>query len=243
MKNAIIFGLALIINATVFAQSKKELEAQVNALKTEIEQLKKPKEVTLTTEQEKASYGLGILMAGNLKRQGGDSILLDFLKAGFSDVYLNKTPKIGEQEASMIVQQYMQLAMERKIKRAKEAGEVFLNTNKTKEGVKVTATGLQYKILASGTGKKPQPSDKVTVHYTGKLIDGTEFDSSVRKGAPLTLGANEFIRGFSEALMMMSEGDKWILYIPYDIAYGERGSGQIPPYSALIFELELIKVN
>jgi FKBP-type peptidyl-prolyl cis-trans isomerase len=243
MKNAIIFGLALVINATLYAQSKKELEAQVNMLKTEIEQLKKPKEFTLTTEQEKASYGLGILMAGNLKRQGGDSILLDFLKAGFSDVYLNKTLKIGEQEASMIVQQYMQLAMERKIKKAKEAGEAFLNTNKTKEGVKTTTSGLQYKILATGTGKKPQPSDKVTVHYTGKLIDGTEFDSSVRKGAPLTMGANEFIRGFSEALMMMSEGDKWILYIPYDIAYGERGSGQIPPYSALIFELELIKVN
>jgi FKBP-type peptidyl-prolyl cis-trans isomerase len=243
MKNALIFCLALLLNTTLFAQSKKELEAQVNTLKKEIEQLKKPNEFTLTSEQEKASYGLGILMAGNLKRQGGDSILVDFLKEGFSDVYLNKTLKISEQEASMIVQQYMQLAMERKIKKAKEAGEVFLNTNKTKEGVKVTASGLQYKVLSTSTGKKPQPSDKVTVHYTGKLIDGTEFDSSVRKGTPLTMGANEFIRGFSEALMMMSEGDKWILYIPYDIAYGERGSGQIPPYSALIFELELIKVN
>jgi FKBP-type peptidyl-prolyl cis-trans isomerase len=243
MKHTLFFCLVVLTSTTLFSQSKKELEAQVNTLKAEIEQLKKPKEITLNTELEKASYGLGILMAGNLKRQGGDSILVDFLQAGFGDVYLKKTLKINEQEASMIVQQYMQLSMERKMKKVKEAGQVFLNTNKTKEGVKVTPSGLQYKILATGTGKKPLASDRVTVHYTGKLTDGTEFDSSVRKGTPLTLGANEFIRGFSEALLMMSEGDKWMLFIPYDIGYGERGSGQIPPYAALVFEVELIKVN
>jgi FKBP-type peptidyl-prolyl cis-trans isomerase FklB len=138
----------------------------------------------------------------------------------------------------------MQQASEKKSAKAKDLGKNFLENNKKNEGVIVTASGLQYKVLTQGTGKMPTPNSNVTVHYTGKLIDGTVFDSSVQRGTPADFGVTQVIRGWTEALQLMKEGDKWILYIPYDLAYGERGAGgSIPPYSALIFEVELIKVN
>ena len=120
----------------------------------------------------------------------------------------------------------------------------MLMENKTKEGVKTTPSGLQYKIVSEGTGKSPTTADRVTVHYTGKLTDGTIFDSSVQRGQPATFRVNQVIPGWTEALQMMQEGDKWTLYIPYTLAYGERGSPPaIPPFSTLIFEVELMKVN
>ena len=123
-------------------------------------------------------------------------------------------------------------------------GQRFLAENKTKEGVKTTASGLQYKVITAGNGKAPIVTDKVTVHYTGKLTDGTIFDSSVARGTPYTTGLTQVIGGWTEALQLMHEGDKWIIFIPENLGYGSRGSGaQIPPYSVLIFELELIKVN
>ncbi|HEY5823925.1 MAG TPA: FKBP-type peptidyl-prolyl cis-trans isomerase, partial [Cyclobacteriaceae bacterium] len=126
----------------------------------------------------------------------------------------------------------------------KEGGVKFLNENKTKEGVKTTASGLQYKVITSGKGKMAKAESSVTVHYTGKLIDGTVFDSSVERGAPATFGVSQVIAGWTEAMQLMHEGDKWILYIPSELGYGERGAGgQIPPHSALIFEVELIKVD
>jgi len=126
----------------------------------------------------------------------------------------------------------------------KEESKVFLNANKTAAGIKVTASGLQYKILATGKGKVPAASAGVTVHYTGKLVDGSVFDSSVERGEPATFTLNQVIPGWTEALQLMHEGDKWMLFIPAELGYGERGSGgQIPPNAALIFEVELIKVN
>ena len=110
--------------------------------------------------------------------------------------------------------------------------------------MKTTATGLQYKVVTQGKGKSPGITDRVTVHYTGKLVDGTIFDSSIQRGQPATFRVNQVIPGWTEALRMMKEGDKWILYIPYALGYGERGSPpQIPPFSTLIFEVELLKVN
>lgn len=240
----IVLGAALLLSTSLFAQSKKELQAEVTKLKAEIEQLKKPKEVELDNEHKKASYGLGTFIASNLKSQGGDSLDLDALAAGLKDVFLDKPLKIEQQEAMTIVQNYMQQAMEKKSNKVKEEGRAFLEENKTKEGVKVTESGLQYKVITEGNGKSPGPDGNVTVHYTGKLMDGTVFDSSVERGEPVTFGVNEVIAGWTEALQMMHEGDKWTLYVPYDLAYGERGAGgQIPPYATLIFEVELLKVN
>ena len=239
-----IFCFMLLLSTSLFAQSKKELIAQVNALKAQIEELKKTKVVELDNDHKKASYGLGVLMASNVKKQGGDSLNADALAEGLKDVFLSKTPRMNEQECMSIVQPYMQKAMERKSNEAKEGGIKFLEANKTKEGVVVTASGLQYKSLVKGTGKSPGPNDNVTVHYTGKLIDGTVFDSSVTKDKPATFGVTGVIPGWTEALQLMHEGDKWMVFIPYQLAYGDQGAGgQIPPFAALIFEVELIKVN
>lgn len=248
---SVIFCLVVLISASAFAQSKKELQAkvtsltsEVTALKAEIEQLKKPKEVSLNTIHERASYSLGVLMGSNVKRQGGDSLVVDALNAAMTDVFLGKPLKIQEQECSMIIQPYMQQAMENKTKIAKAEGVNFLNANKTKPGVVTTASGLQYKKLTEGKGKQPTAEKNVTVHYAGKLIDGLEFDSSIKRGEPASFDVNGVIPGWTEALQLMHEGDKWELYIPSELAYGERGAGgQIPPHSVLIFEVELIKVN
>jgi len=124
----------------------------------------------------------------------------------------------------------------------RKEGEEFLAINKTKEGVQVTESGLQYKIITEGTGAKPSESDKVKVHYTGKLIDGTVFDSSIDRGTPTEFTTNQVIKGWTEALMMMSVGSKWELAIPADLAYGDRGTGPIPAGSALLFEVELLDI-
>jgi FKBP-type peptidyl-prolyl cis-trans isomerase FklB len=219
------------------------LKAEEAQLKKETEELKKPKEINLTNIHKKASYGLGVLMATNVKKQGGDSLDIVTLTAGMEDVFLRKTLKLDEQQATMIVQEYMQNAMTRLAGKAKEESQAFLNANKTAAGVKVTSSGLQYKILTTGKGKAPAATSSVTVHYTGKLVDGTIFDSSIEK-EPATFAVNQVIPGWTEALQLMHEGDKWMLFIPAELGYGERGAGgQIPPHAALIFEVELIKVN
>lgn len=240
----LILCFFVLISYTVQAQSKKELAAEVTKLKAEISELKKPKEANLSDEDKKASYGLGVLIASNLKNQGGDSVDLESLYFGIQDVFKKNKLIIEEQECSMIVQGYMQQAMEKKVANMKAEGQAFLDANKLKDGVKVTASGLQYQVITSGSGKTPAAADNVTVHYTGKLVDGTVFDSSVERNEPATFGVGQVIPGWTEALQLMHEGDKWLLVIPYELGYGERGAGgQIPPYSALIFEVELIKVN
>ena len=239
-----ILSLILMTGSVVFAQSKKELQAEVNQLKTTIEEMKKPKEIMIDSEHKKVSYGLGVLMASNLKTQGGDSLDLESLTSGIKDALLARPLKVSEQEAMAIVQPYMMKAMEKKTAKMKEEGVKFCNENKSKEGVTVTSSGLQYKVLTKGTGKMPTAANNVTVHYTGRLINGTVFDSSVERGQPANFGVNQVIAGWTEALQLMHEGDKWLLVIPSELAYGERGAGgQIPPHSTLIFEVELIKVN
>lgn len=240
----LIFILTLTISTSILAQSKKEMQTEIEKLKSEITELKKPKTVNMEDPMVKISYSLGTLMASNVKTQGADSLDLDALSAGLKDVLQGKTLLVDQNEAMGLVQNYMQQAMMRKAEKAKAAGQQFLADNKTKEGVITTASGLQYKVLQQGNGKQPTAQDRVTVHYAGTLIDGTPFDSSIKRGQPATFGVSGVIRGWTEALQLMKEGDKWMLYIPYDLAYGERGSGaQIPPYSTLLFEVELIKVN
>jgi FKBP-type peptidyl-prolyl cis-trans isomerase len=247
----LIYCIAFLISIPAISQSKKELQAQVEQLKKETDQLKAevqtlktPKEIELNDTIKQVSYGLGTLVASNLKSQGGDSLNIDAMIAGLKDIMLGKEPKLQQMEAIAMVQVYMQKAMERKTAQAKVDNAKFLESNKKTEGVQTTKSGLQYKVISSGKGSKsPLATDKVTVHYTGKLIDGTVFDSSSGRD-PITFEVGGVIAGWTEALQLMKEGDKWMIYLPYDIAYGERGAGdQIPPYATLIFEVELIKVN
>ena len=246
------FVLVIFLHTNLIAQSKKELVAEVAQLKakneklrSEIVQLKKPKEVVLNNEHQRASYGVGVIMASNLKGQGGDSLDVEVLSQAIKDFYENKELKISQQECMPIVQQYMQAASTEKSENMKKENLAFLERNKSAEGVKVTASGLQYKVVtASGAGKSPLATDNVTVHYVGTTIGGVEFDSSVRRGQPATFRLNEVIGGWTEGVQLMKEGDKFMFYIPQELGYGERGAGgQIPPFATLIFEIELIKVN
>jgi FKBP-type peptidyl-prolyl cis-trans isomerase len=247
----LIVCFVLAVGMPGFSQSKKQLAADNQKLKSEllrlqsqIDSLKKPKHIAVDTDPQKVSYSLGVMIGSNITSQGMDSLEIDNVVAALQDVYNKKDLKISEEEAQMIFQQYMEKNMERKTEKAKAEGVSFLEQNKSKEGVKTTSSGLQYEIVKEGTGKNPGPNSSVTVHYTGKLLDGTVFDSSVTRGQPATFGLNQVIRGWTEGLQLIKEGGKAILYIPYDLAYGERGAGaQIPPYSALIFEVELIKIN
>jgi FKBP-type peptidyl-prolyl cis-trans isomerase FklB len=240
----LIVCVTLFVSVPLFSQSKKELLAEITTLKAEIAELKKPKEADTTNIHQKASYGLGVIIATNLKMQGGDSLDIETLNIALSDTYFGKPLKMEPQKSSMVVQQYMQQAMERKAAKSREENSAFLEKNKNEEGVKVTASGLQYKVVTTGTGKTPLATDKVTVNYVGKLVDGTVFDNSENHKEPAMFVVDQVIPGWTEALQLMHEGDKWILFIPSELGYGEQGAGgQIPPHATLIFEVELVKVN
>jgi FKBP-type peptidyl-prolyl cis-trans isomerase len=235
----------------VFSQSKKELQAevaklhaQVTQLNAELTELKKPIEVNLNDSTKQVSYCFGVVIGSNMKNTGLDSLDMEAFHIAMKDVFSDQPLKVDAREAEATMQQYMQQTMIKKSAILKEQSQKFLDVNKTREGIRTTSSGLQYSVVSEGNGKTPTTTDRVTVHYTGKLIDGTPFDSSIQRGQPATFRVNQVIPGWTEALQLMQEGDKWILYIPYSLGYGERGSPpQIPPYSTLIFEVELIKVN
>ena len=174
------------------------------------------------------------------------SIDKDNLVAGFIAGVLGKDQKFTMEEAQTYVQEVMTAANDKKMEAQfgenREAGEKFLAENKTKEGVQVTPSGLQYKVIKQGKGAFPTATDKVSVHYRGTLIDGTEFDSSYKRNKPTEFAANQVIKGWTEALTMMPVGSKWELYIPQELAYGSRNQGQIKPFSTLIFEVELLDI-
>ena len=192
---------------------------------------------------DKFSYGLGMGIGQNLLSMGvKDMSVEDFIK-GISDVLAGNQTEITHAEAQKVVNEHFQKLAEEAYAVNKEAGEKFLAENAKKEGVVVLPSGLQYEVLTQGNGKKPSATDRVQCHYEGTLIDGTIFDSSIKRGEPAVFGVNQVIMGWVEALQLMQEGAKWRLYIPYNMAYGEHGAGEmIPPYSALVFDVELIKV-
>ena len=192
---------------------------------------------------DKFSYGLGMGIGQNLASMGVKSLeFADFVQ-GMKDVPAGGETIISHAEAQKVVNEYFNKLAEEAYAKTKEAGEAFLEANKKREGVTTLASGLQYEVINVGLGKKPAATDKVQCHYEGTLIDGTVFDSSIKRGQPAVFGVNQVIAGWVEALQLMSEGSKWRLYIPYDLAYGSHGAGEsIPPYSALIFDVELIKV-
>ena len=175
------------------------------------------------------------------------SVDKDNLVAGFIAGVLGKDMKMSIEDARDYVQAVMEAANEKQMEAQygtnREAGERFLAENKNKEGVNETPSGLQYKIIKQGKGAIPTAADKVSVHYRGTLIDGTEFDSSYKRNKPTTFAANQVIPGWTEALTMMPVGSKWELYIPEYLAYGSRNQGQIKPFSTLIFEVELLGIE
>jgi FKBP-type peptidyl-prolyl cis-trans isomerase FklB len=189
------------------------------------------------------SYSLGILMASNLKSQGFEEINPQDFSMGMSAVLQESNPLISLEDANRIVQQYMTTQQEKLKQEATKEGTAFLAENAKRKGVTVLPSGLQYEIIKAGTGDKPKATDKVKTHYHGTLIDGTVFDSSVNRGEPATFPVNGVIRGWVEALQLMPVGSKWKLFIPSDLAYGERGAGaMIKPHSTLVFEVELLEI-
>ncbi len=201
-------------------------------------------ETTKTSKMDSLSYGLGLLLAQNVKQLGLENIDGPSLSQAIQDVLEGKEPKMSVDQANMMVSNEIAAVSEKKAGPVLEEGKAFLAENQKKAGITTTSTGLQYEVITSGSGATPKLTDKVTTHYRGTLINGQEFDSSYKRGEPATFPVNGVIKGWTEALQLMKEGDKWRLYIPYDLAYGERGAGQdIPPYATLIFDIELIKVN
>lgn len=199
---------------------------------------------------DKLSYALGMSMGHNFKGTGIKTLNSADFAAGVASVYDGVKPEMTFDEAKRIVNEYFaKLEAEMQAEAAKQGevnlknGEAFLTENAKREGIKVTESGLQYEVLESGKGDSPKASDNVEVHYTGKLIDGTVFDSSVERGVPASFGVTQVIPGWVEALQLMHEGDKWRLYIPSDLAYGPNGAGGvIGPNMTLIFDVELLRV-
>ena len=202
------------------------------------------KNVELNTQIDSVSYSLGISVANNLKSSGFESIETQAVASAFSDVFEGNEVKINEEDANILIQEYFVELSQKKSQEAISAGQAFLDENAKKEGVTTTASGLQYEVLTNGTGATPVETDQVTVHYHGTLVDGTVFDSSVERGQPATFPVNGVIPGWVEALQLMNVGSKYKLYIPFDLAYGERGAGgSIGPNETLIFEVELLSIN
>ena len=192
---------------------------------------------------DKISYALGLSMGQNLMSSGVESLNYQDLAAGIEDVLTKQQPKISYQEAQQVLNQFFQELEAKVAGAAKAEGEKFLAENAKREGVKVTASGLQYEILEPSLGQKPKATDTVRVHYEGTLIDGTVFDSSYRRGESITFPLNGVIAGWTEGLQLMQEGAKYRFFIPYHLGYGERGAGaSIPPFAALVFDVELIEV-
>lgn len=230
MKAFFLVTIVALFTITACAQDKTEPQAEFK------------------TDLEKISYAIGNNIGKSFQMQGTEvdlDILLTALKDGMAG-----TSKMTDQEINETLTSYqmkMRAKQEEELKKKGEVhrleGEKFLAENLKKEGVKVTESGLQYKVMKSGSGPKPEQTDKVKVHYRGSFIDGKEFDSSYKRNQPATFPVLGVIPGWIEVLQLMSVGDKWEVYIPYNLSYGERGKQpNIPPYKSLIFEIELLEI-
>ncbi|HSW63135.1 MAG TPA: FKBP-type peptidyl-prolyl cis-trans isomerase [Dissulfurispiraceae bacterium] len=201
------------------------------------------------TGKEKLGYSVGYVTGMNMKQDGLD-ISAEQLSRGIRDGYLGKKGAMTEDEMKGALDEYQKVlvakqaeAMKLVAEKNKKEGAAYLAENGKKEGVITTASGLQYKVITPGTGKQPKESDSVKVHYRGTTLDGTEFDSSIRRGEPATFPVNGVIAGWKEVLQLMKEGAKWQVAIPSELAYGERGAAQvIGPNQVLLFDVELIQI-
>lgn len=193
---------------------------------------------------EKISYALGLIIGNNLKGMNIEGLLTTEFTRAVEQVLNGEKTEMTEVQAQGLVQEYLREQQEAAGKAAREAGENFLAENAKREGVKVTESGLQYEVLTPALGMKPVAADTVSCHYEGRLIDGTVFDSSYRRGEPASFPLQGVIRGWTEGLQLMSIGSKFRFFIPFELAYGAQGAGgSIPPYAALVFDVELLGIE
>lgn len=215
-----------------------------------VSQVSAEEKLMLKDQKDKVSYSIGTNIGNNFKKQSMD-INTDALVQGIKDSLSGEKALMTEQEMNETMKAFQQEMMTKQAELAKIIGEknktegdLFLAENKKKEGVITLSSGLQYKVINEGSGAIPKLTDKVTVHYRGTLIDGTEFDSSYRRGQPVTFPVNGVIAGWKEALQLMKAGSKWQLFIPPTLAYGERGAGRtIGPNATLIFDIEILSIE
>jgi FKBP-type peptidyl-prolyl cis-trans isomerase len=243
--------LACLAAVAVWAAEKDANEKPVAAaVKADVNVPATKDGIPLTTELDKFSYAMGAQVGQSLRRQGTE-LNIELFVSGLKESMAGIKPALAQAEMRTIMMEFRKRSMEKMQQRQKvdaakslAEGQAFLAANKNKEGVKVLPSGLQYKVVKAGTGKRPTAADRVKTHYRGRLIDGTEFDSSYsRGGRPAEFGVGRVIRGWTEALQLMREGAKWELYIPPNLAYDTRGMPpKIGPNSTLIFEIELIEV-
>ena len=191
----------------------------------------------------KISYALGLGIGQQLKSMNIEDFSIEDFAKSINDVMSGKETAMTSQEAQMMLNEYFQKKEKEQAQNAIAEGKVYLEQNAKRDGVTQTKSGLQYEILTEGTGKSPKATDTVRCHYEGRLLDGTVFDSSYKRGEPADFGLNQVIPGWTEGVQLMKVGAKYKFYIPYQLGYGERGAGaSIPPYSALIFTVELLAI-
>ena len=230
MKKYLVVGFSLFALA---AQAQKTSPKKATPAK--------PSQSTpaLKNLNDSVSYAIGMSVAKFYSQQGIKNLNSAMCAKAISDVFGNKKELLTEEQANLAVMRFLNPNVFKNI----EAGEKFLAENKTKPGVKTTASGLQYEVITEGKGAKPLATDTVEVNYAGTLLDGTEFDNSYKRGAPITFSLNGVIRGWTEALQLMPVGSKYKLYVPYQLAYGMNDNGPIPGGSVLVFEVELLNIK
>lgn len=242
MKKIIITALLPVCALAANAQSAKKPVAAKKTTTSASAKTAAP--VSFKNNLDSASYAFGNAMAGSLKSNGLTSLNYQLFLKGIQDAFGDKQPLISQEQAQATINNAFRTASQKKFAPLIAEGKTFLENNKKQPGVQVTPSGIQYIVLTKGTGVTPTATDTVTVHYKGTLLNGQEFDSSYKRNEPLSLPLNGVIAGWTEGVQLMQTGAKYKFFIPYNLAYGERGAGQdIPPYSTLIFEIELLKVN
>lgn len=200
--------------------------------------------IPLKSRADSVAYAFGASIARDLKRTGIEELNATVLAQAVTDVLTGKAANFDETEERELIMEAITAAREKMNAQLKQKADAFMESNKVKPGVVSTSSGLQYEVIRQGTGVKPTLSDTVTVHYKGQLSDGKVFDSSIDRGEPATFTLDRVIEGWQEGIQLMPQGAQYRIYIPYNLGYGERGAGQdIPPYSALIFDVELISVK
>lgn len=239
IKQGIVAGFvsAVVATAPASAQTKKPAPKPKPAVSATTAAPK------LATTVDSVSYSIGVNVGQGLRQQNLTNANLPALMRGLEAALKSQPTQIAPEQAAAVIQAYFQKQYTAKGDANKKVGEQFLEENKKKTGVTTTASGLQYQIVKEGTGPKPTAADKVKTHYTGRLIDGTVFDSSVERGEPIEFPVTGVIPGWVEALQLMPVGSKWKLFIPANLAYGERGAGpQIGPNATLVFDIELLDI-